>query len=68
VAVISASILDADFSCLRAGTAIEVDGGVKPTNAGGYVDAVNGGHAPPRQLLIGGELVVRESSRPAPVR
>jgi DNA-binding LacI/PurR family transcriptional regulator len=32
------------------------------------MERLNGGHAPPRQLLIGGELVVRESSGPAPVK
>jgi DNA-binding LacI/PurR family transcriptional regulator len=32
------------------------------------IERLAGGHAPPRQLLIGGELVVRESSGPAPVR
>jgi DNA-binding LacI/PurR family transcriptional regulator len=32
------------------------------------IERLNGGHAPPRQLLIGGELVVRESSGPAPTR
>ena len=32
------------------------------------IERLNGGHAPPRQLVIGGELVVRESSGPAPAR
>ena len=32
------------------------------------IERLNGGHAPPRQLLIGGELRVRESSGPAPTR
>jgi DNA-binding LacI/PurR family transcriptional regulator len=32
------------------------------------IERLAGAHAPPRQLLIGGELVVRESSGPAPVR
>jgi DNA-binding LacI/PurR family transcriptional regulator len=32
------------------------------------IERLQGGHAPPRQLLIGGELVVRESSGPAPAR
>jgi DNA-binding LacI/PurR family transcriptional regulator len=31
------------------------------------IERLAGGHAPPRQLLIGGELVVRESSGHAPV-
>ncbi len=31
------------------------------------IERLAGGHAPPRQLLIGGELVVRESSGPAPI-
>ncbi len=31
------------------------------------IERLAGGHAPPRQLLIGGELVVRESSGRAPV-
>jgi DNA-binding LacI/PurR family transcriptional regulator len=30
------------------------------------IDRLTGGHAPPRQHLIGGELVVRESTGPAP--
>jgi DNA-binding LacI/PurR family transcriptional regulator len=32
------------------------------------IERLDGGHAPPRQQLIGGELIVRESSGPAPVR
>ena len=32
------------------------------------IERLAGGESPPRQLLIGGELVIRESTGPAPVR